>query len=68
YILYWYQFSGETFTNKVKLKLYQTLMTMLGKTQNSAIITLSIESEEKEEDVIALLKSKVINIQDSIKD
>ncbi|MCP4324115.1 MAG: exosortase A [Alteromonadales bacterium] len=68
YILYWYQFSGETFTSKVKLKLYQTLMTMLGKTQNSAIIALSIESEEKEEDVIALLKSKVINIQDSIKD
>ncbi len=67
YILYWYQFSGETFTNKVKLKLYQTLMTMLGKTQNSAIIALSMETNKETEAVITMLKSKVNIIQDRIK-
>jgi len=68
YILYWYQFSGEVFTNKIKLKLYQTLMAMLGQTQGSAIVAISIESEQNMEDVIVMLKSKVNIIQDSIKD
>jgi len=68
YILYWYQFSGETFTNKIKLKLYQTLMAMLGQAPKSAIIALSIESDQKMEAVISILKSKVNIIQDSIKD
>jgi EpsI family protein len=68
YILYWYQFSGEVFTSKIKLKLYQTLMTMLGQTQSSAIIALSMESDKEMEVVISMIKSKVKLIQDSIKD
>ncbi|MBL4763677.1 MAG: EpsI family protein [Colwellia sp.] len=68
YILYWYQFSGEVFTNKVKLKLYQTWRAMLGQTQKSAIIVLSIESDQKMAAVISMLKPKVNIIQDSIKD
>jgi exosortase A len=73
YILYWYQFSNKAFTNKIKLKLYQTLMAMLGQTQNSAIIALSMESEKEMEVVIAMLKPKLNLIQaniiqDSIKD
>jgi len=68
YILYWYQFSGEVFTNKIKLKLYQTLMTMLGKAQSSAIIALSMESDKEMDVVIAMIKNKVNLIQDSIKD
>jgi len=68
YILYWYQFSGETFTNKIKLKLYQTWMAMLGQTPKSAIIALSVESGQKMADIIAMLKSNVIILQDSIKD
>ena len=67
YILYWYQLSDEVFISKIKLKLYQTLMEMFGQTQGSAIIALSIESEQTMEDVIAMLKSKVNIIQDSIK-
>ena len=67
YILYWYQLSDEVFISKIKLKLYQTLMEMFGKAQGSAIIALSIESEQTVEDVIAMLKSKVNIIQDSIK-
>ena len=68
YILYWYQFSNEAFTNKIKLKLYQTFMTMLGQTKTSAIIALSIESEQEMEDIISMLKPKVNSIKDSIKD
>ena len=68
YILYWYQFSGEVFTSKIKLKLYQTLMTMLGQTQSSAIIALSMESDKEMEVVISMIKSKAKLIQDSIKD
>jgi len=67
YILYWYQLSDEVFISKIKLKLYQTLMEMFGQTQDSAIIAVSIESEQTMEDVIAMLKSKVNIIQDSIK-
>lgn len=68
YILYWYQFSGAVFTNKIKLKLYQTWMAMLGQTQKSAIIALSIESDQKMEAVISMLKGNVNIIQNSIKD
>jgi len=68
YILYWYQFSDKAFINKIKLKLYQTLMAMFGQNQSSAIIALSIESEQKMEDVVAILESKVNIIKDSIKD
>jgi len=68
YILYWYQFSGDVFTNKVKLKLYQTWMAMLGQTQRSAIVALSIESNQKMDSVISMLKPKINIIQDSIKD
>ncbi|PKG81304.1 EpsI domain-containing exosortase [Colwellia sp. 75C3] len=68
YILYWYQFSGEVFTNKIKLKLYQTLMAMLGQTQSSAIIALSMESDKDMEVVISMIKNKVNLIQDNIKD
>jgi exosortase A len=68
YILYWYQFSGEVFTNKIKLKLYQTWMAMLGQTQKSAIIALSMESDKDMEVVISMIKNKVNLIQDNIKD
>jgi len=68
YILYWYQFSGDVFTNKIKLKLYQTWMAMLGQTPKSAIIALSVESGQEMQDIIAMLKSKVMILQDSIKD
>ena len=68
YILYWYQFSGEVFTNKIKLKLYQTWMAMLGQTQKSAIIALSIESDQKMKTIISMLKGNVNIIQNSIKD
>jgi hypothetical protein len=68
YILYWYQFSNEVFTNKIKLKLYQTLMAMFGQTQSSAIIALSMESDKEMEVVISMIKNKVNLIQDSIKD
>ena len=68
YILYWYQFSSEVFTNKIKFKLYQTWMAILGQRQKSAIIALSIESEQEMAAVIAMLQPKVNIIQDSIKD
>ncbi|GAW95519.1 MULTISPECIES: exosortase A [Colwellia] len=68
YILYWYQFSSEVFTNKVKLKLYQTWRAMLGQRQQSVIIALSIESEQEMAAVIAMLQPQVNIIQDSIKD
>lgn len=68
YILSWYQFSGETFTSKIKFKLYQTIMIMLDKTQKSAIIALSIEDNEGAEDDISLLKQNAIIVQKHIKD
>ena len=42
-------------------------MDMFGQTQGSAIIALSIESEQEMEGVIAMLKSKVNIIKNSIK-
>ncbi|MBU2869102.1 exosortase A [Colwellia sp. E2M01] len=68
YILYWYQLPDKTFTNKVKLKLYQTWMAMFGQTEQSAIIALSLESEQNIETVIAMLTAKASVIQNSIKD
>ena len=41
---------------------------MLGQTQKSAIIALSIESDQKMEAVISMLKGNVNIIQNSIKD
>jgi len=41
---------------------------MLGQTQRSAIVALSIESNQKMDSVISRLKPKINIIQDSIKD
>jgi exosortase A len=68
HILSWYQFSGETFTSKIKFKLYQTMMIMLDKTQKSAIIALSVEDNESSESIISLLKQNAIIVQKYIKD
>ncbi|TYK65769.1 exosortase A [Colwellia echini] len=68
YILYWYQLPDKAFTNKVKLKLYQTWMAMFGQTEQSAIIALSFESEQNIEAVINSLSAKASIIQNSIKD
>ena len=68
YILYWYQFSNEMFTSKVGFKLYQTMMVMLGKTQKSAIVALSIESNQAVDNIITVLKANAVTVIDNVKE
>tara|TARA_R110001592_G_scaffold59205_6_gene179675 strand:+ start:6166 stop:7650 length:1485 start_codon:yes stop_codon:yes gene_type:complete len=68
YIIYWYQFSNKIFTSQIKLKLYQTMMVVLGQTKDSSIVALSIESNQNMAAVVSMLKSKASIIQNSIKE
>lgn len=67
YILYWYQLSNTVFTNKIKLKLYQTWLAMLGQTPKSAVFALSIESDQNIETVISTLAPKFSLMKNSFK-
>lgn len=45
-IIHWYQLSNETFTSKIKIKLYQTFNLLLGQVDNSSLVAFSVQSND----------------------
>lgn len=65
-IAHWYDISGRTFTSKVKAKLYETGLKVIGVDDVNKLVALSIEKPDKAFDEKAFLNQVFINFQEPL--